>query len=51
MKRLLIVGAGGFIGGFICKRALELGYETTAGIRPSTSREYMQDRRRKLHEF
>lgn len=51
MKRLLIVGAGGFIGGFICKRALELGYETTAGIRPSTSRRYLQDPHLKFLEF
>lgn len=51
MKRLLIVGAGGFIGGFICKKALELGYETTAGIRPSTSREYLVDERLKFLEF
>ncbi len=51
MKRLLIVGAGGFIGGFICKRALELGYDTTAGIRPSTSRQYLEDPRLKFLEF
>lgn len=51
MKRVLIVGAGGFIGGFICKRALELGYETTAGIRPSTSRRYLDDERLKFIEF
>lgn len=51
MKRLLIVGAGGFIGGFICKRALELGYEATAGIRPSTSRRYLDDERLKFLEF
>ena len=51
MKRLLIVGAGGFIGGFICKRALECGYEVTAGIRPSTSRRYLEDPRLKFIEF
>lgn len=42
-KRLLIVGAGGFIGGFIAKRALELGYDTTVGVRESTSRRYLTD--------
>ena len=51
MKSVLIVGAGGFIGGFICKRALESGYDTTAGIRPSTSRTYLQDERLKFLEF
>lgn len=51
MKRILIVGAGGFIGGFIAARALALGYETTAGIRPSTSRRYLDDPRLKFLEF
>lgn len=51
MKRVLIIGAGGFIGGFICRRGLELGYEVTAGIRPSTSREYLDDPRLRFIEF
>ena len=42
---LLIVGAGGFIGGFIAKRALELGYDTYVGVRESTSRRYLKDDR------
>lgn len=44
-KTLLIVGAGGFIGGFIARRALELGYDTWVGIRASTSRKYLEDAR------
>lgn len=51
MKKLLIVGAGGFIGGFIAKRALELGYDTTVGIRPSTSRRFLGDERLHVMEF
>lgn len=51
MKRLLIVGAGGFIGGFIAKRALELGYDTTVGVRQSTSRRYLADERLRFLEF
>lgn len=51
MKRLLIVGAGGFIGGFIARRALELGYDTTVGVRPTTSRRYLADERLKVIEF
>lgn len=51
MKSVLIVGAGGFIGGFIARRALELGYSTTVGIRPSTSRRYLGDERLKFLEF
>lgn len=44
-KTLLIVGAGGFIGGFIARRALELGYNTWVGVRASTSRRYLNDPR------
>ena len=42
-KRILITGAGGFIGGFIVEEALRRGYETWAGVRATTSREYLQD--------
>ena len=44
-KRILVTGAGGFIGGFIVEEALQRGYETWAGIRPSTSRAYLTDER------
>ena len=44
-KSILIVGAGGFIGGFIARRALEAGYETWVGVRESTSRRYLDDER------
>lgn len=44
-KTLLIVGAGGFIGGFIARRALEYGYDTWVGVRASTSRRYLDDPR------
>ena len=40
-KTLLIVGAGGFIGGFIAEEALRRGYETWAGVRASTSRRWL----------
>lgn len=42
---LLIVGAGGFIGGFIARKALENGYDTWVGVRASTSRRYLDDPR------
>ncbi|MDE6693828.1 MAG: NAD(P)-dependent oxidoreductase [Muribaculaceae bacterium] len=45
MKSILIVGAGGFIGGFIVKEALSRGYATWAGIRQSTSKKYLDDER------
>lgn len=44
-KNILIIGAGGFIGGFIARRALELGYQTYVGVRQSTSRRYLDDPR------
>lgn len=42
-KTLLVVGAGGFIGGFICAEGLRRGYDTYAGVRESTSRRYLAD--------
>ncbi len=41
--RLLIVGAGGFIGGFIAAEALRRGFDTTVAVRESTSRRYLTD--------
>lgn len=43
--KVLIVGAGGFIGGFIAKEALERGYDTYVAVRESTSRKYLDDNR------
>lgn len=45
MKKVLIVGAGGFIGGFIAEESLRRGYETWCGVRESTSRRYLTDPR------
>ena len=42
-KRLLVVGAGGFIGGFICAEGLRQGMKVTAAVRQSTSRRYLTD--------
>lgn len=47
-KKLLVVGAGGFIGGFIARKSLELGYETYVAVRESTSRRYLDDERLKF---
>lgn len=44
-RKILITGASGFIGSSVVDRALELGYETWAGIRKSSSRQYLQDER------
>jgi nucleoside-diphosphate-sugar epimerase len=48
MKSILVIGAGGFIGGFIAKRALEARYDTYVGVRQSTSRRYLSDERLKF---
>ena len=42
-KKILVTGAGGFIGGFIVEESLRRGYETWAGVRSSTNREYLTD--------
>ena len=44
-KRVLVVGAGGFIGGFIAQEALNRGYDTWVAIRESTSRRWLSDER------
>ncbi|MDH6309854.1 nucleoside-diphosphate-sugar epimerase [Dysgonomonas sp. PFB1-18] len=44
-KRILITGASGFIGSSLIEKALKKGYDTWAGIRKSSSREYLQDER------
>lgn len=40
-KRVLIIGAGGFIGGFIAAEGLKRGYEVWCGVRASTSRRFL----------
>lgn len=44
-KRVLITGAGGFVGGFIVEESLKRGFEAWAAVRRSTSREFLQDDR------
>lgn len=42
---VLITGASGFIGSHLVETAVKLGYETWAGVRSTSSREYLNDRR------
>lgn len=44
-KSLLVVGAGGFIGGFIAAEGLRRGMKVTVAVRESTSRRYLTDPR------
>lgn len=44
MAKILVTGAGGFIGSFIIEKALSEGYETWAGVRASTNREYLRNK-------
>ena len=41
-KRILITGASGFIGSFLCEEAVRLGYETWAAMRTHSSKKWLQ---------
>lgn len=41
--KVLIVGAGGFVGGFLANESLSRGYETWCGVRETTSRRFLTD--------
>ncbi|MDR1810527.1 MAG: NAD(P)-dependent oxidoreductase [Prevotella sp.] len=43
--KILITGASGFIGSFLVEKALALNMEVWAGVRKSSSRDYLQDKR------
>lgn len=51
MKRVLVVGAGGFVGGFIVAEGLRRGYDVWAGVRESTSHQWLGDERIKFINF
>lgn len=48
---LLVTGASGFIGSFVVEEALRRGMEVWAGVRKSSSRQYLQDSRIHLIEL
>lgn len=50
-KKVLVVGAGGFVGGFLVEEGLRRGYDVWAGVRSTTSRKYLSDERIKFVEL
>lgn len=42
---ILVTGASGFIGSFLCEEGLAEGHEVWAGVRHTSSRRYLQDAR------
>ncbi|MDR1887525.1 MAG: NAD(P)-dependent oxidoreductase [Prevotellaceae bacterium] len=46
--KILITGAAGFIGSFFVEEALRQGFDTYAGIRATSSRQYLTDERIKF---
>ncbi|MEM1319349.1 MAG: NAD(P)-dependent oxidoreductase [Bacteroidota bacterium] len=49
MKKVLITGSSGFVGSFLVEECLERGLEVYAGVRASSSRQFLQDDR--IHFF
>ena len=49
--KILVTGASGFIGSFIVSEGLERGHEVWAGVRRSSSRQYLQDERTQFAEL
>ncbi|MDE7117348.1 MAG: NAD(P)-dependent oxidoreductase, partial [Bacteroidaceae bacterium] len=46
--RILITGASGFIGSFLCEEGLKRGMETWAGMRAHSSKRWLMDERLKF---
>jgi nucleoside-diphosphate-sugar epimerase len=51
MANVLITGASGFIGSFLVEEGLKRNYEVYAGIRRTSSKEYLKDPRIHFAEF
>ena len=51
LNRVLVTGASGFIGSFICSEGLDRGFEVWAGMRRTSSSQYLKDERMKFAEL
>ena len=49
--KILVTGASGFIGSFIVSEGLDRGHEVWAGVRRSSSRQYLTDSRIRFAEL
>ena len=49
--KILVTGASGFIGSFIVSEGLERGFEVWAGMRRSSSKQYLTDPRTQFAEL
>ncbi len=50
-KKILITGASGFVGGFLVKEALNRGYDVHAGVRKTSNRDNLSDKRIRFLEM
>lgn len=48
---ILVTGASGFIGSFICSEGLEKGFDVWAGMRRTSSSQYLKDERLRFAEL
>ena len=51
LNRILVTGASGFVGSFICSEGLERSFEVWAGMRSTSSSQYLKDERLKFAEL
>ena len=49
--KILVTGASGFIGSFIVEKGLEEGHQVWAGMRATSSRQYLADPRTRFAEL
>lgn len=49
--KILVTGASGFIGSFLVKEGINLGFDIWAGIRNTSSKKYLQDKRIQFAEL